>query len=200
MPFNEATIMSNREEFVKLADAPGANIRELCRRFTVSPTTGYKWLDRFRAGERAGLRERSRKPARSRPLEARILTLRQEHPDWGARTLRQRLIDLGITGLPTASTVHAILVRNGCIAPEEGEKHQAWNRFEHAAPNDLWQMDFKGHVPMGAARCHPLTVLDDHSRFAICLDALPAEDASFGTGRIDCGLSALWPAAAHDHG
>src|SRR4029077_17492874 len=30
----------------------------------------------------------------------------------------------------------------------------------------LWQMDFKGHFPMAAGRCHPLTVLDDHSRFS----------------------------------
>jgi transposase InsO family protein len=45
-------------------------------------------------------------------------------------------------------------------------------RFEHAAPNDLWQMDFKGHLRMQAGgRCHPLTVLDDHSRYALVLAA-----------------------------
>ena len=32
-------------------------------------------------------------------------------------------------------------------------------------------MDFKGHFAVGAARCHPLTVLDDHSRFNLCLQA-----------------------------
>jgi transposase InsO family protein len=35
-------------------------------------------------------------------------------------------------------------------------------------------MDFKGHFPLTqarAGRCHPLTVLDDHSRFAVCLAA-----------------------------
>ena len=36
------------------------------------------------------------------------------------------------------------------------------------SPNDLWQMDFKGHFPMSrGGRCHPLTVLDDHSRFSL---------------------------------
>lgn len=193
MPFNEATIMSNREEFVKLAEAPRANIRELCRRFNISPTTGYKWLDRYQVAQRSGLQERSRKPLHSpeqtpASMEARVLALRQKHPAWGARKLKRRLADLGITGLPSASTVHAILVRNGCIAPEEGEKHQAWHRFEHAAPNDLWQMDFKGHVPMGTSRCHPLTVLDDHSRFALCLDALPAED----TPSVQNALTAVY--------
>jgi len=32
-------------------------------------------------------------------------------------------------------------------------------------------MDFKGHVALGSGRLHPLTVLDDHSRFAVVLAA-----------------------------
>lgn len=32
-------------------------------------------------------------------------------------------------------------------------------------------MDFKGHFRMDSKRCHPLTVLDDHSRFSIVLKA-----------------------------
>jgi len=46
-----------------------------------------------------------------------------------------------------------------------------WQRFEHLEPNHLWQMDFKGHFPTMEARCHPLTVLDDCSRFALCVQA-----------------------------
>ena len=40
----EASIVVLCRDFVMLAVHPGANIRELCRRFTISPTTGYKWL------------------------------------------------------------------------------------------------------------------------------------------------------------
>ncbi len=36
-------------------------------------------------------------------------------------------------------------------------------------------MDFKGHFPLTQGRCHPLTVLDDHSRFALGLAACPDE-------------------------
>ena len=37
-------------------------------------------------------------------------------------------------------------------------------------------MDFKGHFPLlSQQRCHPLTVLDDHSRFNVCLQALANE-------------------------
>ncbi len=49
-------------------------------------------------------------------------------------------------------------------------------RFERAAPNELWQMDFKGHFPLlSRSRCHPLTVLDDHSRFSLVLKACADE-------------------------
>jgi transposase InsO family protein len=38
-------------------------------------------------------------------------------------------------------------------------------------------MDFKGHFALfgQSARCHPLTLLDDHSRFALCLAACADE-------------------------
>ena len=52
-----------------------------------------------------------------------------------------------------------------------GQGQKAWKRFEHAAPNVLWQMDFKGDVAFGKGRLHPLTVVDDHSRYAVVLHA-----------------------------
>jgi transposase InsO family protein len=80
----------------------------------------------------------------------------------------------GVERPPAASTVTAILERNGLLAPERRLKRD-WQRFEEDAPNALWQMDFKGHIPLTRGRCHPLTVLDDHSRFSICLAACPDE-------------------------
>lgn len=47
MPWETKDIMSLREEFVCLAKQEGANRRELCRRFGISPQTAYKWLARF---------------------------------------------------------------------------------------------------------------------------------------------------------
>ncbi len=52
---------------------------------------------------------------------------------------------------------------------------KAWKRFEQAAPNVMWQMDFKGDVPFGGGRLHPLTVVDDHSRYAVALHAADNE-------------------------
>lgn len=180
MPWKEISIMDQRQEFVSLASCEGANIRQLCRRFQISPTTGYKWLDRHEQKGAAGLADQSRRPhhtpARSLPdVETHILAVRNAHAKWGARKIKRVLEDQGIKGLPSVSTVHAILVRHGQISPQASQAHQPWQRFEHAAPNDLWQMDFKGHFPLERGRCHALTVLDDHSRYALCLGALGNE-------------------------
>jgi transposase InsO family protein len=50
-----------------------------------------------------------------------------------------------------------------------------FHRFEHPAPNELWQMDFMGHRPLDRGRVHPWTLLDDHSRFALGLTACANE-------------------------
>jgi transposase-like protein len=55
MPWNEVSIVDQREEFVRLASQPDENIRLLCRRFQISPTTAYKWMDRYRAVGRVGV-------------------------------------------------------------------------------------------------------------------------------------------------
>jgi len=177
MPWQEQSIVSLKLEFVTLATQEGANVRELCRRYGISPPTGYKWRRRYAAAGVAGLAERSRRPAaspaRTPPaVEGEVLALRDAHPAWGGRKLRRRLQDLGVEA-PSASTVTAILRRHGRLDPAEVAKHVAFRRFEHPAPNDLWQLDFKGHVALaaGGGRCHPFTVLDDHSRFLLGLAA-----------------------------
>ncbi|HET7633311.1 MAG TPA: helix-turn-helix domain-containing protein, partial [Burkholderiales bacterium] len=43
MPWQEVSTMQLRTEFVVLAEQ-GGYIRQLCRRFGISPTTAYKWL------------------------------------------------------------------------------------------------------------------------------------------------------------
>lgn len=62
MPWQDQSVISLRHEFVVFASQEGANIRELCRRYGISPKTGYKWLGRFRAEGVAGLADRSRRP------------------------------------------------------------------------------------------------------------------------------------------
>jgi transposase InsO family protein len=192
MPWQEQSTMSLREEFCALARADGAPISELCRRFGISRTTGYKWLARAAAEGPAGLADRSRRPHHSPRLTAQettewVLALRDQHPTWGGRKLRRRLTDLG-EAAPAASTITAILRRGGRLDPAASGHPRAWQRFEAAAPNDLWQLDFKGHFAMAVGRCHPLHVLDDHSRFVVGLVACADEQ----TATVQAVLTAIF--------
>jgi transposase InsO family protein len=172
--------MSLREEFVQLAVTDEVSFRELCRRFEISAPTGYRWLYRYQTDGLAGLIERSRRPQHSPrqtspELETAVLALRTRHPTWGGRKLAARLRALGHADVPAPSTITAILRRHGQLDRDRAGRSRAYQRFEHDAPNELWQMDFKGHVPCGAGRCHPLTVLDDHSRYSLTLAACADE-------------------------
>jgi transposase InsO family protein len=176
MPWKEVSVMSQRREFVVLANSDNANIRELCRRFNIGHTTAYKWLDRYRRDGENGLADRSRRPHHSprktkADKEQVIIKLRRKHPTWSGRKLHARLTKLKYQDLPCPSTIQAILKRNQLIDPQEAQKHKAFQRYEKAAPNELWQMDFKGEFRLPHGRCYPLTILDDHSRFALAVEA-----------------------------
>jgi transposase InsO family protein len=187
MPWREVSMMEQRREFVLLAMQEGANRRELCRRFGIHPDTGYKWLGRWTADEE--LADRSRRPCSSpartgAAIEQRILAVRDAHPAWGARKIVRCLERDGLAA-PACSTVHQILRRHGRIVlpPGGAAAHQ---RFEKPAPNLLWQMDFKGHMPLAdGGRCHPLTILDDHSRYDLCLEACANEQGRTVQDRLE---------------
>jgi transposase InsO family protein len=171
--------MDQRREFVRLALQEGANRRELCRRFGISPDVGYKWLRRWQAGDRE-LLDQSRRPKRmprrsAAAVEVQVVAVRDKHPAWGARKIAHCLKRDGQI-VPVPSTVHRILCRNERIKPSENAPPNPGHRFEKEAPNQLWQMDFKGHMPLAnGTRCHPLTVIDDHSRYVPCLKACANE-------------------------
>src|ERR1700683_863116 len=150
MPWLTPTAMSQRQEFVLLSIQAGVNFRQLCRRFGISCKTGYKWRGRYRRGGSAALVDRSRRPlgsprASAPAVVAAVVALRQAHPVWGGRKLQRRLQDLHHPVVPAASTCTAILRRAALLAPAAGRTHTACQRFEREHPNELWQMDFKGH-------------------------------------------------------
>ena len=188
MAWCEVSVMEQRREFVRLAMIEGANRRELCRRFGISPDIGYKWLARWTAGD-CELADRSRRPHASPQrsdavTEAAVVAIRDAHPAWGARKIARCLERAGLVP-PAVSTVHEVLRRHGRILPSAGHAG-AWQRFEKEAPNLLWQMDFKGWVPLAnATRCHPLTVVDDHSRYAVCLEACSNERSETVQDRLE---------------
>jgi transposase InsO family protein len=183
--------VSIRLEFVTLAAQQGANRRELCRRFGISPQTGYKWLQRF-DGSCDSLRDQSRRPQSSPSqtdarIEETVVDLRRQHPEWGGRKIARRLSNLSL-GEVAPSTVTAILRRHGLICERASEQAGPVLRFEHDEPNALWQMDFAGYFNTLAGACYPLAVVDDHSRFNIALTA----NARFARNDIQPQLQAAF--------
>jgi transposase InsO family protein len=177
MSWRESTVLKERREFIAMADHEDCNFSQLCERYGISRKTGYKWLKRDQAG--GALHDQSRRPKHSPlksvpVLEERVLEVRDRHPAWGGRKISHVLLrDRQIAVAP--STVTHILHRYGRIDEARSEAAKPWKRFEHEAPNHLWQMDFKGHFALREGRCHPLTVLDDHSRFNLLLQACADE-------------------------
>lgn len=183
MPWKESTAVEERKRFIQEAKIGIAPFTRLCQRYGISRQTGYKWLKREREEGQKGLEERSRKPknspAQSPPeVEAEVLRIRDEHPVWGGRKIRKIMEREGKVPVPSASTITAILRRNDKLDPDESRKREAFIRFEYEEPNQLWQMDFKGHFRLlDGQYCHPLTIVDDHSRFLVGLKACADERA-----------------------
>ena len=175
MAWKECRRVSSRREFVELASVEGACMTTLCQRFGIARKTGYKWLARYRAAGLSDLEDRSRRPGRFRALtppavEARVLDARDRHPAWGGRKLHHWLALQGLRDVPAPSTITAILRRHGRLDgdPAAPRPRRDWVRFEHPEPNDLWQMDFKGEFSLtNGGMCYPLTIIDDHSRYAL---------------------------------
>lgn len=174
MGWREVSVSDQRREFLALAGLADANISALCARFGISRQTGHLWLRRKAAGE-TGFEDHSRRPHVSPTriagqLADQIIAVRHAHPAWGARKIAAVLARNGITP-PAVSSVHAVLVRAGLVAPK-GPADGPFGSFEHERPNGLWQMDFKGRERIACGTwVHPLTVIDDHSRFAVGLAA-----------------------------
>jgi transposase InsO family protein len=170
--------MEERLRFVHDAFSDRFTMSELCARYGVSRRIGYKWLERFEAEGRPGLKDRSRAPHhcphRVAPPTAKLLVAaRRAHPHWGARKL---LVILAarhpeIAGWPAPSTVADLLARRGLVQHRRRRRHPVHPGVvpaTTAAPNDLWTADFKGEFRTGDGHyCYPLTIADHHARFLL---------------------------------
>jgi transposase InsO family protein len=191
MPWQPKDLMNIKREFVELALQEGANRRELCRRFGIGAKAAYALLARYAQEGDGAFTTRSRRPHGSprrtaAAMEQALLELRRAHPAWGGRKLARRLTELGHPDVPSPATVTAILHRHGLITPAASVAAQHWQRFEHPEPNALWQIDFKGYFDTAGGKCHPLTVLDDHSRFNLALQACARPDTPSVREHLTC--------------
>jgi putative transposase len=182
MPWLETVPVQQRERFVADHRHGLYPMAELCARYGISRKTGYKWLARFDAGGRAGLRDRSRAPHRcphriSDEIAELLCAARGSHPSWGPAKLLQWLAARHAEiAWPAASTAGDLLARRGLVKKRRRRRphqHPGVVPICTAAPNDLWTADFKGHFrTRDGLYCYPLTIADQHTRYLLACQGL----------------------------
>ncbi|MEY2438056.1 MAG: hypothetical protein QOF97_2892 [Acidimicrobiaceae bacterium] len=167
----KALSVEKKLAMVLAAEQPGVRIKDLCAEMGVHRDTLHEWRRRFRTEGLDGLIERSRRPWRSpsqtpTELENEIVRLRKDLPlDNGADVIGWNLRRRGRTDVPSARTIHRILVRRGQVTPQPQKRPKsAYRRFEFDRPNECWQIDA---TEWTLRRDRPVTIMDvvdDHSR------------------------------------
>jgi transposase InsO family protein len=193
MPCKECPVVSQRADLAQEMIRRSRPVREIAAKYGLCRTTAYKWQNRFRAGGRDAVQNASRRPHRSPaktpdPIEELMCAMRQARSSWGPDKIHRFLVEHLVCGVPPPRTIARILKRRGHIEAKQPPSEEL-TRFEHATPNELWQIDFKQtvrlrrHPPLKAI---PMAILDDHSRFTITLCANP-----------DRQLDTVWPVLWH---
>ena len=185
MPWKECKPMDEKLRFIaRLLE--GEKMAPLCREFGISRVTGYKIFNRYKDCGLQGLTERSRAPYRLAnrlpyQVERTILGIKKEHPNWGARKIRDKLIkQFPMVPTPAVSTVHAVLDRHGLVKRRKRRRYKAEGTPLVAAnqPNELWCADYKGEFMLGNRQyCYPLTISDYSSRYLISCDGVKSTKA-----------------------
>jgi transposase len=148
----ELSVVEQHYQAVMEVLSGGVPVVEVAERYGVSRKTVHAWLRRYRQDGLPGLADRSHRP-RHPPgqlvaeVEARVCELRRTHPRWGVRRLVHELRRLGITALPSRSTVYRVLVRHGLVsAIARRRRREDYRRWERPGPMQLWQLDVMGSV------------------------------------------------------
>ena len=174
MPWRYKTVNQIREEFVRRVLSNEKSKSALCREYGISRPTADKWIKRYLSGE--PLDNRSKKPFKtanriSEDIERLIVNQRKKEPALGAIKIHKILSDEGYENLPSVSTINNVLHRNGLITKEASISATPYKHFAKDNPNDMWQADFKGNYLLkDGVRCHPLSIIDDCSRYCLCAD------------------------------
>jgi transposase InsO family protein len=182
MPWKETRKMDQRIEFAMKAIGC-ESFAELCAQYGISRKTGYKWRERFLAHGIGGMEEESRRPhGHSESLEeailCRIVRLKQAHPHWGPRKIRELYARKHPGALPSESSFKRVLERAGLTEPRKlrcraSDGGRLATGRKAAAPNEVWTVDFKGWWrAKGGERVDPLTVRDEHSRMILAMQCV----------------------------
>ncbi|HQZ11206.1 MAG: IS481 family transposase [Ilumatobacteraceae bacterium] len=189
----ELNVVEQRYQAVLEVLHQGATVTDVARRNGVTRQTVHSWLRRYASQGLAGLADGSAKPLScphqmTPEVEARVVTVRREHPGWGQRTIQHQLGKEGVSPLPTLSSIYRCLVRHRLITPTARKrKRDDYRRWERSRAMELWQMDIVGGVRLvDGSEAKIVSGVDDHSRFCIS-----AHVVARATARPTCDALAL---------
>lgn len=182
MPWRKETVTSQRAEFILEAKSKECSFSEICRRFGISRTIGYKWIERFENEGLKGISDRSKRPHSANkqvPQEVvtTIVAYRQSHPSWGATKIR-KVILREFKKVPSRRAIHRILQDCNLISTRRRHGRRDTNRkrvvLAACRCNHIWTVDFKGWWRTGdGQKVFPLTIRDEFSKMVLAIVMLP---------------------------
>ena len=176
--------MDQKTQFA-LKAIKGGNFRSLCREYGISPTTGYKWKQRFLEEGLSGLEEKSRRP-KTNPTELKedvvceIIRLKNLYPYWGPEKIQAVYRRENNHRTPSLSSFKRVLQKAGLVnkrrrkARQNAENARIFTGRKAEKCNDIWTIDFKGCWKNSGGEHHePLTLRDEYSRYVLLVRDLP---------------------------
>ena len=198
-----------RGAFRKLArkDLSVTSIVEL---FGTTRQTVYRWLRRGKHRGKETFKDKLRQPKESKvtaEVELSILKLRTTFK-WGTARIQQGLYCLPPFILESVNcvqgvvlsreTINKVLARNNQNGYQKEFKR--WKFFRAKAPDELWQIDFKGPFTVGGKKYWFLVCIDDYSRFIVCAEQFDHELTTAETVAVLEKQKRLPKAILSDHG
>ena len=179
MAWKKSSIVEQRFGLVRQMTVGKVSVVELCQRFGVSRQTAYKWSKRYQRGGLGALADKSRRPWYRASQTAvkwlrRVRRLRCQHPTWGARKLRHKLVVRWAREreAPSTASISRWLRRWGFARGRRRQRRgpKIFCRALHhpRACHEVWTVDFKGwYRTANGQRVEPLTVRDLYSRYVL---------------------------------
>jgi len=161
--------------------------------FRVSRVTIWKWMKNFANQGESGLaRKKNFSPKKeeiSPELEAKILQIKKEFPDYGVLRICQHLRRHELMKV-SAEKVRITLAKNGLLNQTNHVlKPAQLRRFEYPSPNLLWQMDIMTLVLKKGIRLYLICILDDYSRFIVSWDIFTRADTDACLSVLQASIS-----------
>ena len=197
MAWRKFKVEEQRQKAIFAYESGHYSVVDICKEFSISRPTFYKWYARFLEKNEEGLKDLSRAPhdPYKRYTDEQIdlaVNYKLQHKTWGPKKILSVLKEEHpYLDWPSPTRLYEIFKGYHLVTPR-----RIRGRVPATAPlgnlndcNDTWSVDLKGwFLTEDGTKCEPLTITDCHSRYLIrCIhlknhtinDVWPVFKASF---------------------